>query len=139
MADSDYILCECRLQALEEFVASLEASFVIQMARLPVVCMTMIRAEDSVEAQPFYLGEALTTDCEVIVNGRTGYGICLGDEPVRCYCIAFLDAIKQLSGEHQTKVQIFLEEQAAVISRELKVEYDHILRTRVAFKLMEQD
>lgn len=139
MADSDYILCECGLPPLEEFVASLEASFVIQMAHMPKVLMTMIQAEDSVEAQPFYLGEALTTDCEVIVNGKTGYGICLGDEPVRCYCIAFIDAIQQLDGEHQTKVQLFLEEQAALISRQLNVEYDHILRTRVDFKLMEQD
>jgi phosphonate C-P lyase system protein PhnG len=139
MANCDYILCECQLQPLEEFVASLESSFVIQMARMPKVFMTMIQAEDSVEAQPFYLGEALTTDCEVIVNGRTGYGICLGDEPVRCYCIAFIDAIKQLDGEHQTKVRFFLEEQAVLVNQELKVEYDHILRTRVDFKLMEQE
>ena len=47
------------------------------------------------EHQPFYLGEALTTECEVIVNDTIGYGICLGDEPVRSYCIAVIDALLQ--------------------------------------------
>jgi hypothetical protein len=49
----------------------------------------MIPAEDSLEAQKFYLGEALTTECEVAVDGHAGFGLCLGEEPVRCYCITW--------------------------------------------------
>ena len=90
MENQDFILCECELEPLENFVASLEEKFEVKIAKIPSVCMTMIQAEDSVEFQEFYLGEALTTECEVMVHGQRGYGICLGDEPVRSYCIAFI-------------------------------------------------
>ena len=139
MADKDYVLNECALVPLEKLVESLEGLFEIKMARMPAVCMTMIEAEDSVEFQPFYLGEALTTECEVLINGQAGYGICLGDEPVRSYCIAFLDAVLQLDGSHIPTVNDFLKEQEDLITLERKIEYNHILRTRVDFKLMEQD
>ena len=137
--DKDYLLCECAREPLEKLVASLEERFEIKIAKMPAVCMTMIQAEDSVEFQPFYLGEALTTECEVWVNGEAGYGICLGDEPVRSYCIAFIDAVCRLDGAHLQTIESFLGEQAALIDREKKIENDHILRTRVDFKLMEQE
>jgi phosphonate C-P lyase system protein PhnG len=139
MVDKDYVLCECELEPLQKFTTELEGKFDIKMARTPIVCMTMIQAEDSVEFQPFYLGEALTTECELVVNGRTGYGICLGDEPARSYCMAFFDAAVQLEGDHLPLLQAFLEEQGARIARDRKLEYNQIMRTRVDFKLMEQD
>ena len=139
MSDRDYLLCECALAPLEALVESLEGSFMIRMAKLPSICMTMIQAEDSVEFQPFYLGEALTTECEVWVNDKPGYGICLGDEPVRSYCIAFIDAVLQSEGGHHAMIHSFLGEQRTLIGRERDIEQDHILRTRVDFKLMEQD
>lgn len=139
MTDRDYLLCECAKEPLEKFVASLEERFEIKIVKMPAVCMTMIQAEDSVEFQPFYLGEALTTECEVWLNGEAGYGLCLGDEPVRCYCIAFIDAACRLDGAHLQMITAFLEEQAGIIEREKKIENDLILRTRVDFKLMEQE
>src|ERR1700743_1512141 len=105
MENQDYILCECELETLEDFVISLEEKFEIQIAKAPSVCMTMVQAEDSVEFQGFYLGEAPTTECEVMVNGQRGYGICLGDEPVRSYCIAFIDALTQLPGADLQNVE----------------------------------
>lgn len=139
MEKQDYILCECELEPLENFVASLEERFEIKIARMPSICMTMVQAEDSVEFQPFYLGEALTTECEVIINGQKGYGICLGDEPLRSYCIAFIDAITQLKDVDLQPVNQFLNEQATLIDQANKIEYNHIQRTKVDFKLMEQD
>jgi phosphonate C-P lyase system protein PhnG len=139
MEKQDYILCECELEPLENFVASMEEKFEIKIARMPAICMTMVQAEDSVEFQPFYLGEALTTECEVIINGQKGYGLCLGDEPLRSYCIAFIDAITQLKDVDLQPVNDFLNEQAALIDQANKIEYNHIQRTKVDFKLMEQD
>ena len=139
MERQDYILCECELQPLEAFVASLEENFEIKIARMPSICMTMIQAEDSVEFQPFYLGEALTTECEVIINGQKGYGICLGDEPLRSYCIAFIDAITQLIEVDLEPVRQFLNEQGALIEQANKLENTYIQRSKVDFKLMEQD
>ena len=139
MEKQDYILCECELEPLENFVASLEGKFEIKIAKVPSTCMTMIQAEDSVEFQEFYLGEALTTECEVLVNGQRGYGICLGDEPVRSYCIAFVDALTQLPGADLHTLNTFLNEQAEIIDKASQLEYNQIMRTKVDFKLMEQE
>src|SRR6202012_1668655 len=139
MENQDFILCECELEPLQHFVASLEEKFEVRIAKIPSVCMTMIQAEDSVEFQEFYLGEALTTECEVVVHGQRGYGICLGDEPLRGYCIAFIDALTQLPGADLQNVEAFLGEQAELINKATQLEYNQILRTKVDFKLMEQE
>lgn len=139
MQDQDYILCECELQPLEDFVVALEETVEVKLVKEPAICMTMVQAEDSVEFQPFYLGEALTTECELLVNGTRGIGICLGDEPVRAYCIAFMDAYTQLKSVDMQPVIDFLTKQSAIIEHNAKVENDLILRTKVDFKLMEQD
>ena len=99
----------------------------------------MIRAEDSVEGQPFYLGEALITECELNIDGQAGFGLCLGDEPVRSYCMAFLDALLLLSDSRLPRVEAFLSEQAAIIDGRVSAEHDHIQRTKVDFKLMEEE
>lgn len=139
MQHNDYILCNCELEVLENFVATLEEGVKITLVKMPAICMTMVQAEDSVEFQPFYLGEALTTECEVLVNGQRGIGICLGDEPVRSYCIAFIDAYVQLTDVDVQPVNDFLEQQLSVVQQQEKLENALIMRTKVDFKLMEQD
>ena len=139
MEQADYILCECDAAALEAFIRELEPLHVIVIVRQPAVCMTMVRAEDSVESQPFYLGEVLVTDCEVQVDGQAGYGLCMGDEPVRCYCMAVMDALLQSEGGDAGRARAFLEGQAVLIADRQKLEYNLIQQTKVDFKLMEQD
>lgn len=159
MENADYILCECDAAPLEAFVRQIETECVVQVVRHPSIATTMIRAEDSVEGQPFYLGEALITECEVTVEGQVGFGVCLGDEPLRCYCIAVVDAL-MLHAEAQMegracieddgaliegsrallqRVRDFLTEQEASIAGKLAIEHAHIQRTKVDFKLMEED
>jgi alpha-D-ribose 1-methylphosphonate 5-triphosphate synthase subunit PhnG len=139
MMNTDQILCECPLVTLEAFVEGLESSYEVQIAKYPSICTTMIRAEDSVEGQLFYLGEALMTESVLLVNGQEGHGLCLGDEPVRSYCIAFMDALLQLADDRLPFVHRFLEEQDILIREQLRLEYNLIQRTKVDFKLMEQD
>ena len=146
MENADYILCECELEPLETFVREMETQGVVKVVRQPSVGTTMIRAEDSVEGQPFYLGEALITECEVTVDGQAGLGICLGDQPVRSYCMALMDALILLSDARvagvdarMARVEAFLAEQEASIARKLGMEQAHIQRTKVDFKLMEED
>jgi alpha-D-ribose 1-methylphosphonate 5-triphosphate synthase subunit PhnG len=136
---ADYILCECDLGPLESFVRSLESHSTVHVIRHPAVATTMIRAEDSVEGQPFYLGEALITECELNVDGQPGFGMCLGDEPVRSYCIAFIDAIIILSDDRLPRVEAFLSEQQSAITARLQTEQGLIQRTKVDFKLMESE
>lgn len=137
MQQADYILCECELAPLETFVRQLESQSTIQVIRYPAIASMMIRAEDSVEGQPFYLGEALVTECELNVDGQAGFGLCLGDEPVRSYCIAFVDALLLLADGRLPAVKAFLAQQESLIRAREQNEQAHIQRTKVDFKLME--
>lgn len=137
--DNDYVLCECDLNRLEELVTSLERRHSVVMVKPPSVCLSMIRAEDSLEKQEFYLGEALTTECEVSIDGAAGYGVCLGEEPVRGYCLAVIDALEHGEKPGEPEIRDFIErERKILVAREIE-EFNLILRTQVDFKLMEQE
>jgi alpha-D-ribose 1-methylphosphonate 5-triphosphate synthase subunit PhnG len=136
--DQDYVLCECELEPLRQFVEDVEARLTVQILKPPSVCLTMIRAEDSLEKQEFYLGEALTSECEVDVNGATGYGVCLGEEPVRVYCLAVMDALRH-AGALREEVEDFISRQGELVRRRETEEFNMVLRTQVDFKLLEQE
>jgi alpha-D-ribose 1-methylphosphonate 5-triphosphate synthase subunit PhnG len=137
--DNDRVLCECDLASLQALVESLETRHQIVVTRPPGVCLTMIRAEDSLEKQEFFLGEALTSECDVTVDGAVGHGLCLGDEPVRAYCIAVCDALLHAGRDQPAEVSAFLETHRSHLAAEEQREFNHILRSQVDFKLMEQD
>ena len=134
----DYTLCECDLEPLKGLVSQLEQSHAVTVRRSPAVCLTMIPAEDSLEQQKFYLGEAVTTECEVVVDGLPGFGLCLGDEPVRAYCVAVVDALLQADRPLPKEIEAFLREQGELVARRDQAEFDLILQTQVDFKLMEE-
>ncbi|MGB0372784.1 MAG: phosphonate C-P lyase system protein PhnG [Opitutales bacterium] len=137
--DSDYILCECDLDALKTQVERFEERLAVRVTKEPAVCLTMVRAEDSLEHQEFYLGEALTTECEVEIDGAAGYGLCLGEEPVRGYCIAVFDALLYGKDEADAEAQSFISEHTELVSQKERQEFARTLSTRVDFKLMEED
>jgi phosphonate C-P lyase system protein PhnG len=136
--EPDYIVCECDLEPLQKLVLKLEQSHRVEIRKSPSACLTMIPAEDSLEQQKFYLGEALTTECEVVVDGHVGFGLCLGDEPVRAYCIAVVDALSHLGLQRPLEMDAFLREQGEAVARRDQDEFDLILQTQVDFKLMEE-
>lgn len=133
----DFVIIESSLEELKSMVEKLELNFDVQIVKKPSLSLTMLRAEDSVEFQEFYLGESLTTDCEVAISNNTGYGICLGDEPQRAYCMAVVDSVLQTDPENE-EVKNFIELQWSKIELERNIETSHIGRTRVDFKMMEQ-
>ena len=137
--DSDYILCECDLDALKSQVERFEQRMSVRVTKEPSVCLTMVRAEDSLEHQEFYLGEALTTECEVEIEGVAGYGLCLGEEPGRGYCIAVFDALLHGVAEADAEAAAFISEHTEKVSRKEREEFARTLTTRVDFKLMEED
>ncbi|MCX6931855.1 MAG: phosphonate C-P lyase system protein PhnG [Verrucomicrobia bacterium] len=137
--DNDTVLCECDLPTLQRFVEELETRHEVKLIKAPGICLTMVRAEDSLEKQEFFLGEALTSECEVAVDGTPGYGLCLGEEPVRAYCIAVCDALLQGGREVPVALAEFVATEREKLSARETEEFNHILRTQVDFKLMEQD
>jgi alpha-D-ribose 1-methylphosphonate 5-triphosphate synthase subunit PhnG len=134
----DYTLCECDLESLKRLVSRLEQSYPVTVRKTPSVCLAMIPAEDSLEGQKFYLGEALTTECEVMVDGLPGFGLCLGDEPVRAYSIAVVDALLHGDRAVPQEIESFLREESKNVARRDQDEFDLILQTQVDFKLMEE-
>jgi len=137
--DNDTVLCECELATLQRFVEQLETRHDIKVVKAPGICLTMVRAEDSLEKQEFFLGEALTSECEVAVDGITGHGLCLGEEPIRAYCLAVCDALLHGGREIPTELESFIAEQREKVAARDTEEFNHILRSHVDFKLMEQD
>lgn len=137
--DNDYVLCECDLEPLTTLVSQIEAQHSITTVKAPSVCLTMIRTQDSLEKQEFYLGEALTTECEVAVDGKPGYGLCLGEEPVRGYCIAVVDALLHDDSWSAPEVEGFLAHHRRLIAGREEREFNLTLRTQVDFKLMEEE
>ena len=137
--DSDYILCECDLDALKTQVERFEQRMSVRVTKEPSVCLTMVRAEDSLEHQEFYLGEALTTECEVDIDGAAGYGLCLGEEPIRGYCIAVFDALLHGNSEVDAEATRFIAEHTERVAQKEREEFARTLSTRVDFKLMEED
>lgn len=137
--DNDTVLCECDLPTLQRFVEELETRHEVKIVKAPGICLTMVRAEDSLEKQEFFLGEALTSECEVAVDGTPGYGLCLGEEPVRAYCIAVCDALLQGGGAVPAALADFVATEREKLTVRETEAFNHILRTQVDFKLMEQD
>ncbi len=135
--DDDYVLCECDLEPLAALAGRLEQAHDIRLVKEPAVCLTMIRTQDSLEKQEFYLGEALTTECEVAVDGAPGYGVCLGEEPQRSYAIAVVDALLQNGGREE--IAAFLDDHRARIAERERRDFNLTLRTQVDFKLMEEE
>jgi phosphonate C-P lyase system protein PhnG len=137
--DVERVLCECPLEPLRELVLELERNHPVTVQLPPSVCLAMIPAEDSLEKQKFYLGEALTTECEVLVDQQPGYGLCLGDEPVRTYCMAVVDALIHNGKSTPAEIETFLRTQQDALTRQQQEEFDLILQTQVDFKLMEEE
>ena len=80
-----------RYGAIAALLLELEDNYEVEVSRPPSVCFAMVPAEDSLEKQKFFLGEALVQSARCW-SKKPGYGLCLGDEPVRTYCMAVIDA-----------------------------------------------
>jgi len=137
--DRDLVMCECGNDDFVQLITKLESNLSIEMVMAPKLAMTMVQAEDSIDFQPFYLGEVLISECQVLVDGQMGYGYCMGDNPQRVYCIAVVDALMHTEGHSmQKEVNAFLEIEQEKIKKKQVEEYNQVLKTKVDFKIMEQ-
>ncbi|MFN7650508.1 MAG: phosphonate C-P lyase system protein PhnG [Acidobacteriota bacterium] len=134
----DQVLIESPLGEVQALVEGIEKQHTVRLVREPEVCLTMLRAEDSLDAQEFFLGEALTTSCEVSVDGTAGFGMCLGEEPVRAYCVAVFDALRERQAIDEALFDTLAQMNRRSEERDRR-EFAQTLRTQVDFKLLEQE
>jgi alpha-D-ribose 1-methylphosphonate 5-triphosphate synthase subunit PhnG len=138
--DTYEVICECAIENLVQLISQMEASIAIEIVIAPKLGMTMIQAEDSIDFQPFYLGEVLITECQLTVDGQLGYGYCMGDAGQRAYCIAIIDAILHTNDHPMQKdINEFITIEKQILYQKKLEEYNQILKTKVDFKIMEQD
>lgn len=76
---------------VDELLALL-ASEEIEISRPPRAGLLMMTVRDSLGTD-FHLGEVLTTEAEVTLNGERGYGLIVGEEPRKALARAAADAL----------------------------------------------
>lgn len=108
----------------------------IKVIKPPQVGLVMMRARETVENQPFNLGEVLVTECTVALGEATGWGCCLGEDPDRAYHLAVLDLALHLGVGPVDKIEATLLAEEERILQEDRTEFANIARSRVQFELL---
>ncbi|MBO7745874.1 phosphonate C-P lyase system protein PhnG [Paenibacillus sp. MWE-103] len=110
----------------------------VAVVKAPENSLVLTKARDSVSQEPFYLTEALVTECTVSIEGTFGYGILMGDRPELAYRLAVADAAynRQLPETLGWEALLLAEEQE-LLKRRLK-EQELTLATKVEFETMEE-
>ncbi len=108
----------------------------IRVIKPPQVGLVMIRARETVENQPFNLGEVLVTECTVALGEATGWGCCLGDDPDRAYHLAVLDLVLHLGVGPVERIEAALLAEEERILQEDVSEFASIARSQVQFDVL---
>jgi len=131
------ILAEARPEVVARLAAQVEAMVNLEVTRSASQGLLLAMVEDSVEGNPFHPAEILASTCEVRLDGRLGYGICLGGDLARARNAAAVDAALQAGlPVHQEILEVLAEERRwlRAIRRE---EREIVQSTRVHFDTME--
>ncbi|MGM7719240.1 phosphonate C-P lyase system protein PhnG [Metabacillus sp. Hm71] len=131
------ILVEGRPEFLAKWTDAIEKASIVSVDRAPSTGLVMLKTRDSVSNQPFYMGEVLVTECSVSLDQHSGIGIVMGDDPVRSYQIAVIDAAMNAKLPITNQLLIELEFEEAYIQQKVKEEAARIAKTKVQFDTME--
>ncbi|WP_299092735.1 phosphonate C-P lyase system protein PhnG [uncultured Metabacillus sp.] len=131
------ILVEGRPEFLAKWTDAIEKASIVSVDRAPSTGLVMLKTRDSVSKQPFYMGEVLVTECSVSLDQHSGIGIVMGDDPVRSYQIAVIDAAMNAKLPITNQLLIELEFEEAYIQQKVKEEAARIAKTKVQFDTME--
>ena len=133
--DHSQIAAEAELEALENVAAFIADRHSVRVLRAPTPGMVMVRHVDPLEGTPFYLGEAYVTECEVEVDGRLGYGCCLGSGDQRALYAARVDAVMGAGHSEAASLRALLQEEQDRISMRRRQEAAAAAGTRVDFQV----
>ncbi|WP_185805330.1 phosphonate C-P lyase system protein PhnG [Bacillus canaveralius] len=131
------ILIEGNPETLAHFAKQVEETVTVRIERSPATGLVMMKTRDSVSRQPFYMGEILVTECTVEIDGHYGLGVIMGEEPVRAYQLALVDAAFNANLMITEGWIAKLEEEERIIQRNLEKQMAMVSRTQVNFETME--
>ena len=131
------ILAETRPDVVARLATQVEAMVNIEVTRSPSQGLLLAMVEDSVEGNPFHPAEILASTCEVRLNGRLGYGICLGGDLARAKNAAVVDAALQADLPLRQEILEVLAEERRWLRAIRHEEREIVQATRVRFDTME--
>lgn len=119
-----------QLKMIAEFIVN---NLPCKVITHPAPGMVMIKQVDPLEKDPFYLGEAFVTQCEVEIEGNLGYSCVLGNDTERALYGAIIDAVMGHDQPAAREVMPLLAAEEQNISARLAFASEKIARTRVDF------
>lgn len=134
--DARKIVAEGDLAVWLRLAEDITCKYDVQLLQAPETCTVMLQALDSVGQTPFYLGEVLMTEAAVSVNGVTGYGFALEDDPERAVCAAIIDAALGAEVEKERICALLVAEEGKITERQAR-ESGFVAATKVNFAIME--
>ena len=135
------VLEQCTLDSLQSWVTKIKAIGEVKIIKAAQAGLVMMRARDAVAEQIFNLGEVLVSECTVMLDKQTGYGLVMGNQPERAEAMAILDALFFSTEAKWARLladmQIWLKKQAQVQEKEQQKEFQLIERSKVNFETIE--
>lgn len=131
------ILAEGSLMVWMRLAEEIAKKHDIQILQAPETCTVMLQATDSVGLTPFCLGEVLITEAAVSLDGVTGYGFVLEDEPEKAVCVAVIDAALQAGVAEENYIRVIIGAEELRIMERRKQETGLVAATKVNFAIME--
>lgn len=122
-------------EQLRELADNLAMMMPVEIVKEPQSCLVMMQARDTVEEQLFNVGEVLVTECTVKVGSTLGWSCLLGDDKEKSYWAAVIDGALACGEDLNNLIPTLLAEEEAQL-KELRLEWQQIIKTRVNFDLM---
>ncbi|TGA96035.1 phosphonate C-P lyase system protein PhnG [Sporolactobacillus shoreae] len=130
------ILVTSDLSLLKKISGQAETLAEIRVERAPQTSLVMMKAKDSVSTQPFYMGEALVTECTVSISNTFGIGVVIGEQPERAYRMAVIDAAFNVGLPIVKEWEaLLITEEARLVERQ-NMESARVSESRVNFDTM---
>ncbi|WP_240344055.1 phosphonate C-P lyase system protein PhnG [Paenibacillus sp. SYP-B3998] len=121
----------------------IEALGTIEVIHPASMGLVMMKAEESVAKEVFHVGEILTTDATLTLDGVLGYGIVMGNHPDKAFTFALLDALYHSTDKKwiitKQGIDAELMRQAEEQKQQKQRHYQLIKRTMVNFEVMDAE
>jgi phosphonate C-P lyase system protein PhnG len=137
--DINQIACHGRINLLKRLAAEIAGLYEIEIVKEPSPVLVMMRVEESVENTIFNAGEIFTIECEVKVNGVSGFSYIINeDEYERAYYAALLSAVFKTNIPLNNSQLRALKKELDNINKKRSWEFSAIKSTKVKFDVMEE-
>ena len=122
------------LERIKEFANRCLEGAEAEVKSPPKPALVMARVRETVDGEVFNLGEVLVTSCEVFLDGESGWGMVMGDDPERALCAAVLDAANARGVPEEMEGELSL--QLAFAREDRRARWAKVRPTRVEFEEM---